>query len=325
MRVSMRVLCACAVSAATFSFGLGAAAGDPTSAANSNAVRIENALVKLIEQAEVPARDAGLLTELTVAEGDRVAKGQLVGKVDDEDARLALAKAAAELKIATTNAENDVKIRFAEKEAKVATAEMKRSKESVERFEKSISKTELEKLQLEAERGELAVEEAQHQLTVARQERDLKAAELAVAQQVVDRRRILSPLDGVVVQLHYRRGEWVKPGEPVLRVVRTDRVRTEAFVPAGQAVGTWAGRSVRFFAAGAAEGREPYSGKLVFVSPEVDPVNGQIRVWAEIENRNQELRPGERGTLELGPPAPANQQAPQPAVNPAPSAGLPSK
>ena len=322
MRVSMCVLGACAVSAATLSFGLGAAAGDQASSANGDAVRIENALVKLIEQAEVPARDAGLLTELAVAEGDRVAKGQVVGKVDDEDARLALAKAAAELKIATTNAENDVKVRFAEKEAKVATAEMKRSKESVERFEKSISKTELEKLQLEAERGELAVEEAQHQLTVSRQERDLKAAELAVAQQVVDRRRILSPLDGVVVQLHFRRGEWVKPGEPVLRVVRTDRVRTEAFVPAGQAVGTWAGRSVRFFAAA---GREPYLGKLVFVSPEVDPVNGQIRVWAEIENRNQELRPGERGTLELGPPAPTAQATSQPPVNPAPPAGLPAK
>jgi len=280
------------------------AAADDTKPA---AVRIENALVTLIEQAEIPARDAGLLTELQVAEGHQVTKGQVLGKVDDEDARLALAKAAAELKIAATTAANDVKVRFAEKAAKVATAELQRSKDSIERFEKSISKTELEKLQLEAERGTLAVEEAQHELTIAKQTRDLKQAEMAVAQQVVDRRQILSPLDGVVVQLHFRPGEWVKPGEPVLRVVRIDRVRAEAFIPAGQAVGNWAGRTVRFIAAGSGAEREPFVGKLVFVSPEIDPVNGQIRVWAEIENRNRELRPGERGTLELSPASAASR------------------
>lgn len=266
-------------------------------------VRIDNALITLIEQAEIPARDAGLLTELSVSEGDTVKRGQLLGKVDDEDARLALAKAVAETRIAATTAANDVKIRYADKAAKVAAAEYKRAQESVERVEKSVSKTELEKLQLEADRGTLAVEEATHDLTIAKQTRDLKAAEQAVAQQVVDRRQITSPLDGVVVQLHFRRGEWVKPGDPVLRVVRIDRMRAEAFVPAGQAAGDWAGRSVKFFpAAGGAE-REPFVGKLTFVSPEIDPVNGQIRVWAEIENRNQSLRPGERGRLELAPPA----------------------
>lgn len=268
-------------------------------------VRIDNVLVTLIEQAEIPARDAGILTELQVSEGDQVKRGQVLGKVDDEDARLAFAKAAAETKIAATTAGNDVKVRYADKAAKVAAAEYKRAQESIDRVEKSVSKTELEKLQLEADRGTLAVEEAAHDLTIAKQNRDLKAAEQAVAQQVVDRRQITSPLDGVVVQLHFRRGEWVKPGDPVLRVVRIDRMRAEAFVPAGLSVGDWAGRSVRFFpTAGGAE-REAYVGKLVFVSPEIDPVNGQIRVWAEIENRNQGLRPGERGRLELAPPAPA--------------------
>lgn len=277
-------------------------------------VRIDNALVTLIEQAEIPARDAGILTELKVSEGDKVTRGQVLGKVDDEDARLALAKAAAETKIAATTAGNDVKVRYADKASKVAAAEYKRAQESVERVEKSVSKTELEKLELEADRGVLAVEEAAHDLTIAKQTRDLKAAEQAVAQQVVDRRQITSPLDGVVVQLHFRRGEWVKPGDPVLRVVRIDRMRAEAFVPAGLAVGDWTGRSVRFVpAAGGAE-REPFTGKLTFVSPEIDPVNGQIRVWAEIENRNQALRPGERGRLELGPPAAAAPAGETPAT-----------
>ena len=38
--------------------------------------------------------------------------------------------------------------------------------------------------------------------------------------------------------------------------------------------------------------RVEFPGKVVFVSPEIDPVNGQVRVWAEIDNKDGRLRPG---------------------------------
>ena len=34
------------------------------------------------------------------------------------------------------------------------------------------------------------------------------------------------------------------------------------------------------------------TGKVTFVSPEVDPVNHQVRVWAEVDNTELVLRPG---------------------------------
>ncbi len=49
---------------------------------------------------------------------------------------------------------------------------------------------------------------------------------------------------------------------------------------------------------------------MVFVSPEVDPVNGQARIWAEVENRGGELRPGLHGKLSI---APQPADAPRPA------------
>ena len=36
-----------------------------------------------------------------------------------------------------------------------------------------------------------------------------------------------------------------------------------------------------------------YGGKVAFVSPEVDPITGQVRVWAEIDNAAGKLRPGQ--------------------------------
>ncbi len=42
-----------------------------------------------------------------------------------------------------------------------------------------------------------------------------------------------------------------------------------------------------------------YSGRIVLVSPEVDPVNGQVRVWAEIDNHDLRLRPGLHGSMTI--------------------------
>ena len=42
-----------------------------------------------------------------------------------------------------------------------------------------------------------------------------------------------------------------------------------------------------------------FEGEIVFVSPEVNPVNGEVRIWAEIENKDRLLRPGLQGTLAI--------------------------
>ena len=46
----------------------------------------------------------------------------------------------------------------------------------------------------------------------------------------------------------------------------------------------------------------PFEGTIVFVSPEVDPISGQVRVWAEIDNRNGRLRPGQPAEMTVGSP-----------------------
>ena len=37
-----------------------------------------------------------------------------------------------------------------------------------------------------------------------------------------------------------------------------------------------------------------FAGRVVFVHPQIDPVNGYVRVWAEIDNRQGSLSPGMR-------------------------------
>ncbi len=44
-----------------------------------------------------------------------------------------------------------------------------------------------------------------------------------------------------------------------------------------------------------------FAGHIVFVNPEIDPLNSQVRVWAEVENPDLKLRPGMQATLTIEP------------------------
>ena len=124
-------------------------------------------------------------------------------------------------------------------------AELKRASESMEKYKKSVSATELDRLRLEAERAALQVEQARQELKIAGFTLRLKQNEVDYAAWTLDRLRIKSPLDGMVVEANQRPGEWVEPGETMFRIVRIDRLRVEAFVDARHASNSLVGRDVK--------------------------------------------------------------------------------
>jgi macrolide-specific efflux system membrane fusion protein len=262
-------------------------------------VHVTSVLVRLIEEAEVPARDAGVLKAVVVREGDVVTEGQLVAEVDDREAQLARDRAELQFELARLGAENDVSVRFSRKSHEVAKAEHARALESDKKYPRSVSQSELEQLKLAAERAELEIEQAEHQLELARVELRLRTNDLDAARWQIEKLTIAAPISGVVAQVHRRQGEWVLPGEKVVRIVRTDRLRAEAFVDDATAARLSAGLSVSLSVVMPDESRSEFPGVLVFVSPEVDPVNRQVRIWAEIENRTGKLRPGVRAAMTI--------------------------
>lgn len=273
-----------------------AAEGDPS---ESTEIQLEAVLVTLIEQVEVPAQEAGVLSQVDIREGDAVQEGDLLARIQDIDAELIGRRARLELDVARQSAKNDVEIRLAKKQLELAKNDLGRAKESIERFRKSVSAAALDKLQLEAEKAVLGIEQAEKKFDLAQLEPRVKENEVAMADRGVARRRIASPIDGIVVQIKRRRGEWVEPGETVLRVVRMDRLRVEGFVSAQVAAGSLMRRPVTLHVDLGDRDRGDFRGEIVFISPEIDPVNGQVRVWAEVENRGQLLRPGLAGSLAI--------------------------
>jgi macrolide-specific efflux system membrane fusion protein len=272
---------------------VGTASGsDSDSRPAAASITVDSVVLRLLEEAEVPAQEGGVVTSVVVREGQRVKQGELLAQIDDEVPRLAAEAVQAQYDIARAKAANDVRRRFAKKSLEVSEAELRRSMESIERFAKSVSQSQLDVERLTVQKNQLEAEQADHEHQVATLEMKAQENELIAARAQVARRRIVAPFDGVVVQTYVRRGEWVEPGQKALRIINVDRLKAEGFVPAAGTVADLSGKSVSLEVEGQTE-KGPVRGTVLFVSPEVDPINGQVRVWAEIDNREGRLRPGQ--------------------------------
>ncbi|MCE9556493.1 MAG: HlyD family efflux transporter periplasmic adaptor subunit [Planctomycetes bacterium] len=261
---------------------------------------LENCFVMLVEEADIPAQEAGVLAELKVAEGTEVRAGDLLAKIDDRRAEIDKRLAADQYASAREKADNDINFRYATAAADVAEAAYQAALDANRRVANSVASSEVRKLKLEHRRAVLQIEQSRLERSTMGHEAQEAAAKLEAADDNLRRRKITSPLDGVVVDVRRHVGEWVQPGDVVLHVVRLDRLRVEGFIKAADAPSSRIrGRDVTVtveLAGKAGKERHEVTGKVVFVSPLLQ-TGGDYRVWAEVNNRQQDgqwlLQPGQ--------------------------------
>lgn len=281
---------------------------EPSSA---DSIKVPSVVVTLIDQVDVPARESGVLGELNVRPGDLVNQGDLLGEVDDTQAVLALRRAEVEVEIARQKAGNDISVRYAGKKAEVVANELRRAEDSRRKLKNSVSDTEFDRLKLLDQESTLQIEQAEHELTTEKLNLKLKERDLEIAAHDVERRKILAPLSGMVLQVKRQAGEWVQPGAAVVRILRVDRLRAEGFLQADEVAGNPSeldGRDATLTVSLPGRASVPFRGSVTFVSPEINPVNGQIRIWADFDNPRLELHPGMKGRLTIHPTATAAEE-----------------
>jgi macrolide-specific efflux system membrane fusion protein len=183
----------------------------------------------------------------------------------------------------------------------VAEAEYAQVQEANRRHRDTVPASDERRKLLAWRSAELQIEQAEFERKLATLRSDTRAAEVEAADTSIARRQIRAPLAGLVVDVRRNRGEWVQPGESVLRIVRIDRLRVDGFLSAESfepqdAAGRPVKVSVRL-----PRGVVDFSGRVVFVSPLVE--SGQFLVRAEVENRAEGeqwlLRPGLTADMEI--------------------------
>jgi macrolide-specific efflux system membrane fusion protein len=258
--------------------------------------RIERCLVSLIDDVKVPAESAGVLSAIEAREGLQVEVGTMLATVDDRQVQLQKKVADAEHRVSKEKADNDVNVRYAQAVKKVAEKEYWLNAEANKIHPGAITRVVIDQLLLKVEQAALQIEQSQHEQQVAKYETDGYAAKVSLADDEIRRRHIKAPVSGEVVEVMFRPGEWVEPGNEVLRLVRLDRLRIEGFLNASEfSPSEISNRPVRVTVALARGRKETFQGKIVFVNPLVQ-AGGEYRVWAEVVNRMENnqwlLRPG---------------------------------
>ena len=261
---------------------------------------VDNVLVTLIQDISVSIRESGFVDSIDVKEGDFVEKKGELAKLDRLLHEIDQKIAAADHEIAKSKSENDVDLRYAIKSSAYASTVYEKTRQANARIGRTYGVLELKKSRLDAEREQLKIDQAKRDIQVAKLETELKSRQLEAANARVAYRTLTSPVSGQVVEIFVQPGEWVNSGEPIMRIIGLKRMRVMATVDGNRFDRSLLGKAVELLVDTPPSGQATsFPGKITFVSPEMDPSTGHIRIWAEVENTELRLRSGARGRLKI--------------------------
>jgi HlyD family secretion protein len=137
---------------------------------------------------------------------------------------------------------------------------------------------------------------AKADLNVARNQLTVSRADERQAKSIVDYSRLVAPYDGVIADRQVHTGHFLNTGsgstrgQPLLVVVRTDKVRVFAEVPEADAVRVADGNSARIRVQ-TLNNRE-FEGTVTGTSWSLDPNQRTLRTEIDLSNPEEILRPG---------------------------------
>lgn len=222
-----------------------------------------------IEEADVAAEVAGVVTQILFDEGSSVVQGAAVIELTPDRRELEVADAQARLA-----------------EAAAALREAGR---------------EHERIQLLHERGaasEAQLDAAQASFEAAQSRQQAAQAQRGLAARALRDALVRAPFAGQIARRYVSRGEYVHLGDPLFQLVATDPLKVEfhlAEVDSGR-VSLGAAVSVRV----APFPREVFRAHVSMIAPTIDPRTRTLRVEARIVNSDGRLRPGLFAMADLG-------------------------
>jgi RND family efflux transporter MFP subunit len=111
-----------------------------------------------------------------------------------------------------------------------------------------------------------------------------------IARMELDRTSITAPQDGMVVEVNVKPGTWVLAYTAVARVIDPMDLQVHLFVPEGRL------NAIRInmplSARPTAGGKRTFPGRVVGISPIIDPENGTCKVTGLFLNAGKHVRPG---------------------------------
>jgi RND family efflux transporter MFP subunit len=246
----------------------------------------ELARIDWIERSDVACLREGVIQSMELQIGMPVKKDGTIGILHHEMATLTVRKN-------KLQADSTAPTEKAEAQKEVAVSVVARNQRLNERKPGMVSAEDVAKAE-----GELKVAVAQ--VHEAKENRDIADADLKLAIQTLKEHTIVAPFDGVIIKRMKNPGESVRANEAVVQLANPYKLSANAYVPLDFAFRVKEGQVVEVqprINLGKGEPlaieKKRFRGKIVFIDPQIQPVaETAVRIRAEFENPNGELRPG---------------------------------
>ncbi len=230
---------------------------------------------------ELTPAETGILTLLTVKEGDRVRKDQTIGSLDCDVQEIAQ-------QIAHTAMQSRGRLDS-------ALAEQELRKKRLDKLNELRATGHATQEEIHRAAADLSVAEAN--VLTANEQRVIDTLEHKKLAAMIERRRLRSPLNGVVTRVLRDENDYVGGNAAhVLTVMQLDPLRATFSVPTQHAALLIQNQKVPI---SLADSGETTLGKVELVSPVTDAESGTVRVKVLIENADGKYRCGVRCSLDL--------------------------
>ncbi|NJD38723.1 MAG: efflux RND transporter periplasmic adaptor subunit [Geobacter sp.] len=228
--------------------------------------------------ADIKTQIPGLVKEVYVTQWVRVRKGQPLARIDV--------------------AETEAITKRAEAAVVSAKAQLAQSQVSLSRAEREEAR--LVKLKEAGLATQQAVDDGRTETAAARARVDAAQAQIRVAQEELQQSRVrqakglvAAPMDGVIALRDINVGDLASDaaaGKPIFRIVDNRVLNLTVTVPSADSARVKVGQPLEF-SVDALPGRF-FSGKVMFINPELIAADRSLKVVAEVQNQSDLLKGG---------------------------------
>lgn len=180
------------------------------------------------------------------------------------------------------------------------TTELKALKGLLDRKEISVVQYNTKEKQLQSQQANLAASDANLRLLqrgtrpelIAEADAQLQAAraDLERARLAVEWCTLKSPIDGLVVQLNARQGQYFDPATPMATVMDLSQIFAQVRIPSRELAGVGIGAPADVRVTGYPN--DPFHGKIVRANAEADKLSGDVTMFVQLDNPDHRLKPG---------------------------------
>jgi len=270
------------------------------------------AVVYPLQQAVITPKITSTIKKFYVQRGSRVKQGQILAELENADLAGAAEQSKGEFEQAeagyatTTGASLPEQTQKAELDAAAAKAAYEAQQKVYDARENLFEQGALPRRDLDSAQVALAQaysqnEQAQKQLADLQKlgkEQTLKSAsgQLSAAKgkylnakAQLSYSEIRSPIDGVVTERPLYEGELATANQPILTVMNTSKLIAKAHIVESEAVLLKVGDPAELGVPGL---EEPIEGRVMLISPALDPGSTTLEVWVEAIRPGPQLKPG---------------------------------